>query len=150
MKCPMCGYDDSKVVDSRPTENGSIRRRRECLACKYRFTTFEMIEAVPIFVIKKNGSKEIFDRNKLLAGLIKSSYKRPVKPEDLEDLVNRIETELKDSMRTEVPSEEIGTMAMEGLRNLDEVSYVRFASVYREFKDIDTFLQAIKQLQRKK
>lgn len=150
MKCPVCGFEDSRVIDSRPTENASIRRRRECLSCKHRFTTYEFVEQVPLFVIKKDGSKEVFDRQKLLAGLIKSCYKRPVTPDQLEDLTKDIESELINSLKTEVPSKELGVMAMERLRELDEVSYVRFASVYREFKDIDTFLAAIEQLQHKK
>ena len=150
MKCPICGFEDSRVVDSRPTENASIRRRRECLSCKHRFTTYEFVEQVPLFVIKKDGSKEVFDRQKLLAGLIKSCYKRPVTADQLEELTKDIEAELINALKTEVPSKEIGTMAMERLRELDEVSYVRFASVYREFKDIETFLAAIEQLQNKK
>ena len=150
MKCPICGFEDSRVVDSRPTENSSIRRRRECLSCKHRFTTYEFVEQVPLFVIKKDGTKEVFDRQKLLAGLIKSCYKRPVTADQLEDLTKDIESELINALKTEVPSKEIGTMAMERLRELDEVSYVRFASVYREFKDIETFLAAIEQLQNKK
>lgn len=150
MKCPICGFEDSRVVDSRPTENASIRRRRECLSCKHRFTTYEFVEQVPLFVIKKDGSKEVFDRQKLLAGLIKSCYKRPVTPDQLEELTKDIESELINSLKTEVPSKELGIMAMERLRELDEVSYVRFASVYREFKDIETFLAAIEQLQNKK
>lgn len=150
MKCPVCGSDDSKVVDSRPTENSAIRRRRECLVCKHRFTTYEVIEVVPLFVIKKNGTKEVFDRKKLYAGLLKSCYKRPVTSEQLENVVEEIENELMNSLRSEVTSEEIGNRAMDKLRELDEVSYVRFASVYREFKDIDTFLKAIKSLQKKK
>ena len=151
MKCPICGCPDLKVIDSRPLEEGnSIRRRRECLSCAKRFTTFEMVETAQIIVIKKDGSKEVFDRQKLLAGLIKSCYKRPVTPDQLEELTKDIEQELINALRTEVPSTEIGTMAMERLRELDEVSYVRFASVYREFKDIETFLAAIEQLQKKK
>lgn len=150
MKCPICGFADSKVIDSRPTEHSTIRRRRECLACKYRFTTYEAIEMTPIVVIKKDGSKEIFDRNKLFSGLLKSCYKRPVTTEQLENLVSEIENEFMNSLKTEVSSEEIGTKAMEKLRLLDEVSYVRFASVYREFKDIETFLNAINQLRGKK
>lgn len=150
MKCPICGFEDSRVVDSRPTENSSIRRRRECLSCKHRFTTYEFVEQVPLFVIKKDGTKEVFDRQKLLAGLIKSCYKRPVTADQLEELTKDIESELINALKTEVPSKEIGTMAMERLRELDEVSYVRFASVYREFKDIETFLAAIEQLQNKK
>ncbi len=150
MKCPICGCTDSKVVDSRPTEHSTIRRRRECLSCKYRFTTYEAIEMTPIVVIKKDGSKELFDKNKLFSGLLKSCYKRPVTTEQLETLVNEIENEFMNAMKTEVTSEEIGTKAMEKLRVLDEVSYVRFASVYREFKDIETFLNAINQLRGKK
>ena len=150
MSCPICSYEDSKVVDSRPTENASIRRRRECLSCHHRFTTYEFIEKVPLFVVKKDGAKEVFDRQKLLAGLIKSCYKRPVTAEQLEELTRDIEAELVNNLRTEVSSQEIGIMAMERLKELDEVSYVRFASVYREFKDIETFLAAIKALQGKK
>ena len=150
MKCPICGFEDSRVVDSRPTENSSIRRRRECLSCKHRFTTYEFVEQVPLFVIKKDGTKEVFDRQKLLAGLIKSCYKRPVTADQLEDLTKDIESELINALKTEVPSKEIGTMAMERLRELDEVSYVRFASVYREFKDVDTFMEALRSVRPKK
>ena len=117
MKCPICGCTDSKVVDSRPTEHSTIRRRRECLSCKYRFTTYEAIEMTPIVVIKKDGSKELFDKNKLFSGLLKSCYKRPVTTEQLETLVNEIENEFMNAMKTEVTSEEIGTKAMEKLRS---------------------------------
>ena len=147
MKCPICGYFDSKVVDSRPVEEGnSIRRRRECLQCQKRFTTFETIETVQIFVTKKNGSKQLFDRNKLLSGVIKACEKRPV---NAEDIVNEIEAELHNSLNHEVTTKEIGELVMEKLRDKDEVAYVRFASVYREFKDIETFLAALKQLRKK-
>ena len=147
MKCPICGYFDSKVVDSRPAEEGnSIRRRRECLQCQKRFTTFETIETVQIFVTKKNGSKQLFDRNKLLSGVIKACEKRPV---NAEDVVNEIEAELHNSLNHEVTTKEIGELVMEKLRDKDEVAYVRFASVYREFKDIETFLAALKQLRKK-
>ena len=147
MKCPICGYFDSKVVDSRPVEEGnSIRRRRECLQCQKRFTTFETIETVQIFVTKKNGSKQLFDRNKLLSGVIKACEKRPV---NAEDIVNEIESELHNSLTHEVTTKEIGELVMEKLRDKDEVAYVRFASVYREFKDIETFLAALKQLRKK-
>ena len=147
MKCPICGYFDSKVVDSRPAEEGnSIRRRRECLQCQKRFTTFETIETVQIFVTKKNGSKQLFDRNKLLSGVIKACEKRPV---NAEDVVNEIEAELHNSLTHEVTTKEIGELVMEKLRDKDEVAYVRFASVYREFKDIETFLAALKQLRKK-
>lgn len=147
MKCPMCGYFDSKVIDSRPVEEGnSIKRRRECLQCQKRFTTFEIIETVQIFVIKKNGTKELFDRNKLLSGVLKACQKRPV---NAEEIVSEIETELHNSLSNEVTTQEIGELVMEKLKGRDEVAYVRFASVYREFKDIDTFLAALKQLQKK-
>ena len=146
MKCPSCACPDSKVIDSRPVEEGnSIRRRRECLACQKRFTTFEILETVQIIVIKKNGTKELFDRNKLLSGLLKACQKRPV---NAEELVNEIENELQNSLTNEVTTTEIGEMVMDKLKSRDEVAYVRFASVYREFKDIDTFLAELKQLQK--
>ena len=147
MKCPSCGYADSRVVDSRPVADGtSIRRRRECLACQKRFTTFEVIEAVQIVVIKKDGSKELFDRNKLLAGLHKACQKRPV---NAEEIVSEIETELQNSLKIEVTSREIGEMVMSKLKERDEVAYVRFASVYREFRDVDTFLRELNELKKK-
>lgn len=149
MKCPVCGCVDSKVIDSRPSENTAIRRRRECLSCKNRFTTYEVVEAAPLFVLKKNGTREVFDKRKILAGLVKSCYKRPVRPEQLDALVDDIEAELLNNLRSDVPTTEIGVMVMDRLQKLDEISYVRFASVYREFKDIDTFLQAINQLRSK-
>ena len=148
MKCPVCGSVKDRVIDSRPTETSAIRRRRECLSCKYRFTTYEAIEFAPLFVLKKDGSREVFDKRKILAGLIKSCYKRPVKPEALDALVDDIEAELLNNLRSDVPTTEIGVMVMDRLQKLDEVSYVRFASVYREFKDIDTFLLAINQLRK--
>ena len=138
MKCPGCGYPESKVIDSRPvTEGNSIRRRRECLACQKRFTTFEVIETVQIIVIKKNGGNELFDKQKLLAGVLKATEKRPV---DALRLVDELEAELQNSLRQEVSSTEISEMVMEKLKELDKVAYGRFASVYREFKDIETFL----------
>ncbi len=138
MKCPVCGYPESKVIDSRPvTEANSIRRRRECLACQKRFTTFEVIETVQIIVVKKNGGKEMFDKQKLLSGILKATEKRPV---DSLSLVDEIEAELQNSLRQEVSSTEIGEIVMKKLKERDEVSYVRFASVYREFRDIDSFL----------
>ncbi len=147
MKCPACGFPDSKVVDSRPIEEGnSIRRRRECLACQKRFTTFETIETVQIIVTKKNGTKELFDRNKLLSGLLKACEKRPV---NAEEIVFEIESELQNSLVTEITTTEIGEIAMNKLKAKDEVAYVRFASVYREFKDIETFLAELKQLSKK-
>ena len=149
MKCPVCGCMDNKVIDSRPTENSAIRRRRECNNCKNRFTTYEMVEVTPLFVIKKDGSREVFDKRKIMTGLIKSCYKQNVKNEDLDALVDDIEAELLNNLRSDVPTREIGEMVMVRLQKLDEVSYVRFASVYREFKDIDTFLHAINQLRSK-
>ena len=144
MKCPACGFPESKVIDSRPMpENNSIRRRRECLSCQKRFTTFETIESVPIIVVKKNGGKELFDRQKLLAGVLKATQKRPV---DAVALVDEIESELQNALRWEVTSVELGEMVMSKLKERDEVSYVRFASVYREFKDIDTFLEELRAL----
>ena len=146
MKCPACGFPESKVIDSRPIEEGnSIRRRRECLSCQKRFTTFETIESSQIIVIKKSGEKELFDRQKLLGGVLKATQKRPV---DAVALVAEIESELQNSLRVEVTSEEIGELVMEKLKERDEVAYVRFASVYREFKDIDTFLQELKALKK--
>ena len=146
MKCPGCGCTESKVIDSRPTEENSIRRRRECLNCQRRFTTFEMIETVPIIVIKKNGGKELFDKQKLLAGVLKATQKRPV---DAVSLVNEIEGELQNTLRQEVTSIEIGEMVMRKLKDRDEVAYVRFASVYREFNDIDSFMAELKSLKRR-
>ncbi len=147
MKCPVCSSPDSKVIDSRPVEDGnSIKRRRECAVCQKRFTTFEIIETVQLIVKKKDGTKELFDRSKLLSGILKACYKRPV---DAEEIVAEIENELQNMLTGEITTVEIGEMVMSKLQKKDEVAYVRFASVYREFKDIDTFLAALKQLQGK-
>ncbi len=144
MRCPGCGYEESKVIDSRPVaEANSIRRRRECLSCQKRFTTFEVIESVPILVLKKSGGKELFDKQKLLRGVLKATEKRPI---DAVALVNELEAELQNSLRQEITSTEIGEMVMQKLKMRDEVAYVRFASVYREFKDIDTFLAELNAL----
>ena len=144
MKCPGCGFEESKVIDSRPAaESNSIRRRRECLACQKRFTTFETIETLPIIVVKKNGGKELFDKQKLLSGVLKATQKRSV---DAVTLVNEVEAELQNTLRQEVASMELGEMVMRKLKERDEVAYVRFASVYREFKDIDSFMQELKEL----
>ena len=144
MKCPVCGFADSKVIDSRHVEEGnSIRRRRECLSCQKRYTTFEFVETVQIFVTKKNNSKELFDRNKLLTGVLKACEKRPV---NAEEIVLEIESELQNSLHTEVTTKELGEMVMSKLKARDEVAYVRFASVYREFKDIETFLAELSRL----
>lgn len=144
MKCPICNYPDSKVIDSRPTQDGSsIRRRRECLECQKRFTTFEILETVQIFVLKKDGSKEMFDKNKLLSGVLKACQKRPV---NAEEIVSDIETELQNTLTQEINSRDLGEMVMRRLKDADKVAYVRFASVYREFKDIETFFAELKEL----
>ena len=147
MKCPYSGYSESKVIDSRPTDEGErIRRRRECLNCAKRFTTYEVIETVPVVVVKKDKSREAFDRNKLLNGLLRACEKRPVPLETLERIVDEIETLLQNSLDREVPSTLIGTYAMDKLKKVDEVAYVRFASVYREFKDINTFMDELNKI----
>ncbi len=147
MKCPYCGYSESKVIDSRPTDEGErIRRRRECLNCAKRFTTYEVIETVPVVVVKKDKSREAFDRNKLLNGLLRACEKRPVPLETLERIVDEIETLLQNSLDREVPSTLIGTYAMDKLKKVDEVAYVRFASVYREFKDINPFMDELNKI----
>ena len=144
MKCPNCGFPDSKVIDSRPVEEGnSIRRRRECLSCQKRFTTFETLESVQIVVVKKDGSRELFDRMKMLSGIMKACQKRPVNGEEI---ANEIEAELQNAMVHEISSRNIGEMIMDKLKLRDEVAYVRFASVYREFKDLDTFLAELNEL----
>lgn len=144
MKCPMCGYADSKVIDSRPVEESdSIRRRRECLKCQKRFTTYEIIEAFQPVIVKKDGTKEYFDKNKILGGLFKACQKRPV---DAEAIAAEIEMEIMNSLRREIPSREIGELAMEKLKKRDAVAYVRFASVYREFKDVETFMKELQGL----
>lgn len=147
MRCPYCGYVESKVIDSRPTdESVSIRRRRECLKCERRFTTYEIVETTPLVVIKKDKSRESFDPGKLLAGLVRACEKRPVPLSRLEEVVSAIETQLHTSLDKEVPSNRIGEMAMEQLREIDEVAYVRFASVYRQFKDVDSFMRELQML----
>ena len=147
MRCPYCGHEESKVIDSRPTDEGErIRRRRECLKCAKRFTTYEVIETVPIVVIKKDKSRETFDRNKLLNGLLRACEKRPVSIDTLERIVDEIENMLQNSLDREVPSTLIGKYAMEKLKDVDEVAYVRFASVYRQFKDINTFMDELNRM----
>lgn len=142
MKCPSCGYPESKVTDSRPQED-TIRRRRECLACQRRFTTYEVVENLQPIVLKKDGSREYFDRNKLMVGLLKACQKRPV---NVEEIVVKIENEIQNSLHNEVTSVKIGDMAMEILRELDAVAYVRYASVHREFKDVETFMTELQKL----
>ena len=147
MKCPFCNYSESKVIDSRPAEEGAtIRRRRECLACQKRFTTYEIVERLPLLVIKKDGSRQSFDKVKLLNGMVRACEKRPVSLETLEHIVDEIEVLLQNSLDREVPSHMIGTYAMEKLKTVDEVAYVRFASVYRQFKDINTFMEELSKI----
>lgn len=147
MKCPFCGYFDTKVIDSRPTDdNSKIRRRRECIGCEKRFTTYETVETLPVMVVKKDGSRELFDRNKLLTGFLRASEKRQVDIGTLDSAVDSIEQVLLNSMDREVTSVIIGELAMEELKKIDEVAYVRFASVYRSFKDINTFMQELQTL----
>ena len=147
MKCPFCGYEESKVIDSRPTDEGQrIRRRRECLECGKRFTTYEIIESLPIIVIKKDKSRETFNRNKLMTGLLRACEKRPVSIDMLDDIIDEIEVIIQNSLDREVSSEKIGELVMEKLKKVDEVAYVRFASVYRQFKDINTFMSELNKL----
>ncbi len=147
MKCPACAYEESKVIDSRPSADGStIRRRRECLACQKRFTTYEIIETAPLVVVKRDKSRESFDRNKILSSIIRACDKRQVSRKEMEDMVNEIESRLQNTLRGEVASTEIGEMVMEKLKTVDEVAYVRFASVYRQFKDINDFMDELKRL----
>ena len=147
MKCPFCGYTDSKVIDSRPAEDGTtIRRRRECLECQKRYTTYEIIERMPLVVIKRDGSRERFDKVKIINGVIRACEKRPVTMTQIEGLAADIELELRGRLESEVKSEVIGEMVMARLKDLDEVAYVRFASVYRSFKDINTFMEELTKL----
>ena len=147
MKCPFCGYSESKVIDSRPAEEGSsIRRRRECLSCAKRFTTYETVESLPMVVVKKDGSRQSFDRRKVLGGMIRACEKRPVPLAELEKIAEEIEQDLQNSMEREISTEAIGERVMNSLRKVDQVAYVRFASVYRQFKDIDTFMAELNKL----
>jgi len=147
MRCPYCGHEDSKVIDSRPTEEGvAIRRRRECIKCAQRFTTYEKVESLPIVVIKKDKTRELFNREKLLAGLTRACEKRPVETNTLDRLVDKIESDLQNTLKREVSTKEIGEKVMEGLKDIDEVAYVRFASVYRQFKDVTTFIAEVNKL----
>lgn len=145
MKCPECGHDDSKVIDSRPTEN-KVRRRRECIKCGFRFTTYEIIEDIPLMVIKKDNSIEPFDRQKLVDRLCRATVKRPVKLETLENMVDEIAAELKNSLQREVTSEKIGELVLHRLKDIDAVAYIRFASVYKDFNDADSFMKIISEL----
>ena len=147
MKCPFCGFEESKVIDSRPTDEGErIRRRRECVKCGKRFTTYEVIETVPVIVVKKDKSRESFDRTKLFNGILRACEKRPVSIETIDNMVDSIEAALQNSLDREVTSVHIGEMVMEKLKETDEVAYVRFASVYRQFRDINTFMDELAKL----
>ncbi|MCH5297351.1 MAG: transcriptional repressor NrdR [Ruminococcus sp.] len=147
MKCPFCSFEESKVIDSRSADDGErIRRRRECLQCGKRFTTHEVIETVPLIVVKRDKSREVFDRNKLTAGILRACEKRPVSLEQIDKIVDSIEAKLQSSVDREVTSMKIGELAMEQIKDVDEVSYVRFASVYRQFKDINTFMDELNKL----
>jgi len=147
MRCPFCGHDEDRVIDSRPSDEGTaIRRRRECISCGSRFTTYEKIENLPLLVIKKDGTREPFDREKLMSGIMKSCQKRPVTTTQIESLVSSIEVQTQNSLKREISSREIGEMVMEGLKRIDEVAYVRFASVYRQFRDVNSFLEELNQM----
>ena len=147
MKCPFCLHEDDRVIDSRSSNEGkSVRRRRECLKCKKRFTTYEYVEEVPLMVIKKDGRRESFDRNKIISGILKACEKRPVSVEKVDSLVDRVEKELQKSFDKEVKAQVVGELVMDYLHKVDEVAYVRFASVYRQFKDINQFMKELKDL----
>lgn len=147
MKCPYCEFEESKVVDSRPTDEGeAIRRRRECLQCGKRFTTYEKVETTPLMVVKKDGSRQMFDSQKLLNGIMRACEKRPVATKDMERIVADIESSMQNQLQREISSEEIGEMVMARLKKVDEVAYVRFASVYRQFKDVSTFIEEVNRL----
>lgn len=149
MKCPECNCEDSKVIDSRPTEN-KVRRRRECIQCGYRFTTYEIVEDVPLMVIKKDNSIEPFDREKLVDRLCRAAVKRPITLETIENMVENIASELKNSLQREITSDKIGELVLHKLKNVDDVAYIRFASVYRDFNDVDSFMKIISELTEEK
>ncbi|MBO4831245.1 MAG: transcriptional repressor NrdR [Oscillospiraceae bacterium] len=147
MRCPFCNYSESRVIDSRPAEEGTtIRRRRECLACQKRFTTYEIIERLPLVVIKRDGSRQTFDKMKVINGMLRACEKRPVPVDSLQKAADEIEQELQNSLEREITSTEVGELVMRKLKDLDEVAYVRFASVYRQFKDINTFMSELNKL----
>jgi transcriptional repressor NrdR len=147
MKCPYCSYLESKVIDSRPAEEGtSIRRRRECLSCQKRFTTYEIVERVPLIVVKRDGSRQSFDKSKVINGMVRACEKRPVTMAQIEHIADEIEQELQGSLEREIATQEIGEMVMSRLKDVDEVAYVRFASVYRSFKDINTFMEELSKI----
>ena len=147
MKCPYCGFEDSKVIDSRPAEAGaSIRRRRECMSCRKRFTTYEVVETLPLVVVKRDGSRQAFDRMKIINGLVRACEKRPVTLSQLESLTDDVAAELRSGIEREIKSSEIGVLVMDRLKELDQVAYVRFASVYRSFKDVRSFMEELTKL----
>lgn len=146
MKCPFCGKDNTKVIDSRPTDDSSIRRRRQCDECGKRFTTYEKVETLPLIVVKKDNNREPYDREKIVAGIVRSCHKRPVSITQINEMVDDIESQIFNMGDKEVPTTTIGTIVMDKLKDVDEVAYVRFASVYREFKDVNTFMDEIKKI----
>ena len=147
MKCPYCGNPDTRVIDSRPAEdNSSIRRRRSCDECGKRFTTYEKVETIPLIVIKKDNNREQYDRAKIEAGVLRACHKRPISANDINKLIDEVETEIFSREEKEIPSDEIGEIVMDKIKDLDDVAYVRFASVYREFKDVNTFMSELKKM----
>ena len=147
MKCPFCGHLEDKVIDSRPAEDGaSIRRRRECLSCASRFTTYEKVEILPLLVVKKDGTREAYSQEKLMGGLLKACEKRPVSSEQLTSIVTYVENQIQNTAKREISTNDIGEMVMQQLKGIDEVAYVRFASVYRQFKDVNSFMEELKEM----
>ena len=149
MKCPYCGKENTRVIDSRPTDDSSIRRRRQCDECGKRFTTYEKVETLPLIVVKKDNNREPYDREKIVAGIVRSCHKRPISMKQINDMVDDIEGQIFNMEEKEIPTTTIGSIVMDKLMDLDEVAYVRFASVYREFKDVNTFMDEIKKILKK-
>ena len=149
MKCPYCGKENTRVIDSRPTDDSSIRRRRQCDECGNRFTTYEKVETLPLIVVKKDNNREPYDREKIVAGIVRSCHKRPISMKQINDMVDDIEGQIFNMEEKEIPTTTIGSIVMDKLKDLDEVAYVRFASVYREFKDVNTFMDEIKKILKK-
>ena len=149
MKCPYCGKENTRVIDSRPTDDSSIRRRRQCDECGKRFTTYEKVETLPLIVVKKDNNREPYDREKIVAGIVRSCHKRPISMTQINDMVDDIEGQIFNMGEKEIPTTTIGSIVMDKLKDLDEVAYVRFASVYREFKDVNTFMDEIKKIHKK-
>ena len=149
MKCPYCGKENTRVIDSRPTDDSSIRRRRQCDECGKRFTTYEKVETLPLIVVKKDNNREPYDREKIVAGIVRSCHKRPISMKQINDMVDDIEGQIFNMEEKEIPTTTIGSIVMDKLKDLDEVAYVRFASIYREFKDVNTFMDEIKKILKK-